>query len=68
MAERLFAVYPFGVECVCNECNEGRMIPTGMMLPSNPPQYPHKCSKEECGAEQNFTEKYPTIRWVNVPT
>lgn len=38
------------------------MRPAGIMLASNPPQFPHRCSK--CDAEQVFTEKYPTVRYA----
>ena len=41
-------VKTFLVECICDNCGEGKMKPTGTCLTSNPPQYPHVCDK--CGA------------------
>ncbi len=37
----------------CDECGEGFMERTGVVLTSNPPQYPHVCDK--CGTEKTFT-------------
>lgn len=45
------------VDYVCDECGYGHMLPSGMMLLSNPPKFPHECNK--CGATQTFNTKYP---------
>lgn len=50
------------VDYKCEECNKGYMRPTGLMLTSNPPKFPHKCNI--CDHEEIFYEKYPTIRYV----
>lgn len=43
----------------CATKGGGEFLPTGMMLASNPPQYPHKCNN--CGKEQTFYKRYPFI-------
>ena len=58
MAETKTEVKTYIVEYACDECNDGKLRPTGPMLAFNPPQYPHKCNL--CGAEKTFTNKrYP---------
>jgi len=52
------------VDYICDVCKEGKMIPTGMVLSSYPPQYPHVCNK--CGSTTNLKETYPTTRFVKV--
>ena len=65
MPERKFAIKPVGVDYACDECEEGVMFRHGeMMLMTDPIQIPHKCNK--CGAEKNFTEYYPTIRFERI--
>lgn len=59
MKEERFELKPFGVRYICN-CG-GEMVPTGQMLMSNPPQFPHEC--KECGESVNLIEKYPTVKW-----
>lgn len=51
-------VRPFRVLLMC-KCG-GEMTPTGLMLASNPPQYPHKC-EWGCGATVNERRTYPYI-------
>lgn len=41
----------------CDECKQGYMRPTGMMLTSNPAQYPHRCNK--CDHHKNYLVQYP---------
>lgn len=53
---------PVQVKYVCDVCGEGEYLPTGIMLTSNPPQFPHEC--DSCGDSQTFTEKYPTVRYA----
>jgi len=43
----------------CNQCLHGYMRPTGIVLISNPPQYPHKCNK--CNHTQTYGVQYPYI-------
>lgn len=50
------------VDYRCDKCDTGHMRPTGVMLLSNPPKFPHRCT--ECDALQTFTEKYPTIQYA----
>ena len=45
------------VDYVCDECGSGHMQPTGSILMSDPPQWPHACSN--CGTSQTFNTKYP---------
>lgn len=53
------------VNYICDNCEEGHMLPTGVCLPVNPPLYPHKCDK--CGAEMRFrATKYPHIIYENI--
>lgn len=60
MAEIEQEVKTFRVHYICDECGKGEMLPTGVMLASNPPQYPHECTK--CDATTRFTDKkYPTL-------
>lgn len=47
----------------CDECLEGEMLPTGTVLLSNPPKYPHKCTK--CGYEMTFSVQYPYVEYFN---
>lgn len=64
MSERTYAVRAVGVEYTCDECQAGVMEPTGVVLASYPPQWPHQC--DNCGATKNLWQKYPTIRWERV--
>ncbi|MFW6311365.1 MAG: hypothetical protein ACOC1K_03930 [Nanoarchaeota archaeon] len=43
----------------CPVCKEGWMRPTGVVLTTQPPQYPHKCNK--CNYEQTYQVRYPYI-------
>ena len=50
------------VELVCGSCNEGTMERDGVVLMSNPPHYPHRCT--ECGAEIHVTNIiYPYMEY-----
>ena len=55
-------IRPIEIDFTCDSCGEGKMRPTGVMLCSNPPQFPHTCIN--CGAEQTFREKYPMVRYA----
>lgn len=64
MGERVYEVKTVGVDCICDDCNIGTMEQTSVMLPSYPPQWPHKCNN--CGVIKNLWDKYPAIRWERV--
>ena len=59
MKEERFEIKPYGVRYLCN-CGQ-EMIPTGEILMSNPPRFPHKCNK--CETRADLEEKYPTVKW-----
>ena len=40
----------------------GEYFPSGEMLLTDPPKFPHVCNK--CGNVQNFNEKSPTIEYI----
>ena len=61
MSEKIYDTKVFEVDYACDNCNSGLMINSGTMLPSYPPQYPHKC--KHCGLTKNLLQKYPTIRY-----
>lgn len=60
-ATNVVKVVTVGMMCPCG----GKMVPTGVCLTSNPPQFPHVCAK--CGATTNVSYKvfYPEIRYVS---
>lgn len=62
MAEITTPAQAVVVDYQCDDCGEGKMIPTGVVLLSLPPQYPHTCNK--CGKQKSFRERYPTTRIV----
>lgn len=47
---------------LCDECQIGQMLPTGVVLTSYPEQYQHKCDK--CGHVEVFYKCYPVIDYV----
>lgn len=53
---------PMQVDYRCDKCGEGHYRPTGEILMSNPPQFPHACNK--CDHRATFTERYPTVRYA----
>lgn len=57
MPEKEFEVKTVGIDYVCDVCGVGTMSHTGIVLSSNPPQYPHKCWN--CGHEQTYYSRYP---------
>jgi hypothetical protein len=59
MKEERFEIKPYGVKYRC-DCG-GEMKPTGQMLMSDPPKWPHEC--KDCKAIANLTKKYPTVEW-----
>ena len=59
MPELKTEIKSYRVTFLCEECNEGDMVYTGMELTSNPPWYTHRCNK--CGEYKNFRRRYPGI-------
>lgn len=43
----------------CDTCQEGAMRSTGETLMSDPPQYPHTCTK--CGIKMILRLSYPHV-------
>ncbi len=66
MPERTYEVKTVGVDYECDACHAGTMQQTGIMLPSDPPWWRHKCSN--CGLVEDLRQKYPTVRWERVLT
>lgn len=56
MAEQKKGVKTFIVRYFCDNCNT-EVEPTGKVLSSNPPKYPHKCPG--CEATYTFGHRYP---------
>ena len=48
--------------CICG----GEFKGTGIVLASNPYQYPMQCDK--CGAGETRIESYPRVMWEEIPT
>lgn len=61
MPELSKEVRTYEVNYICDVCGKGKMRPTGAMLASNPPQYPHRCNV--CGAKNVFGRQYPQIAY-----
>lgn len=63
MPEREFQVEQYGVEYVCDSCKSGTMRPKpdSPMFLTSPLRFTHQCG--ECGAEQDLTDRYPTVRF-----
>lgn len=61
MAEREFKVETYGVDYVCDVCNEGIMVQEGKLkIDGENVSYPHRCVS--CGTLVNLPDKYPTVR------
>ncbi len=60
MPEQRFEVRNVGIDYICDTYGKGKMVSTGSILTSNPPQFPHKC--DNCEATKNLHERYPTFR------
>ena len=60
-------VKPVTVDYKCPNCETGYLRHSGMVLTSNPPQYPHHCNNDECDYAQTFTGKsYPYLDYEEV--
>lgn len=66
MKEKRIEVRTYVVRLMCDKCDGGEMLPTGVSLPSNPPQFPHKCNK--CGYEGApcIGRRYPRLEHEDV--
>ena len=64
MSEQITEVHTFLIHLICDECG-GKMLPTGIMLLSDPPIYPHKCNI--CNTSIEIREfKYPKTMYKEV--
>lgn len=54
-------VHTFEVDFKCPNCDAGYLRPTGTVLCSYPPIYPHKCNNITCDYVENFRVNYPHI-------
>lgn len=59
MAEKETELRTFRVKMFC-DCG-GEMKPTGMVLSSHPPQFPHQCSL--CGMRATYDKSYPHLEY-----
>jgi len=57
MSEKKQKIETYIVTYTCDLCKLGTMIPTGIVLMSNPPKYPHACGI--CKAEAVLAYRYP---------
>jgi len=52
------------VDYKCPKCNTGYLRPTGIVLCTYPPQYPHKCNNPKCDYGQTFPDaRYPYLEY-----
>jgi len=61
MAEVREYVEPIRLDFKCPECETGYLRPTGIVLSTFPPMYPHKCNNHDCTFGQTFNDIYPKI-------
>ena len=54
------------VDFKCPQCPDGHLRPTGTVLTSYPPQYPHMCDSVNCDYGQTFSLTYPYIDYVPI--
>lgn len=59
MSEVEQRVETYLVNYQCDSCGVGLMRDNGLMLPSNPPLYPHICDNSDCGDKKTFNQRYP---------
>lgn len=60
-------VKTFQVSHKCPVCDTGELKANGMMKPSNPPYYGHKCTNRECKHSEYILGKtYPRIETEEV--
>ncbi len=51
----------FQVDYKCPKCENGYLRSNGIVLTSDPPQYPHICNNEKCDHSETFKKIYPYI-------
>jgi len=47
------------IDYLCPKCEKGFLRPTGLVLNSYPPQYPHSCNNINCDYKETFNVCYP---------
>lgn len=58
MNESRHKVKTYQIKAHCDVCG-GDLLPTSVMLMSNPPKFPHKCNW--CNREEVLNDKYPKL-------
>lgn len=61
MAEIQTNLTAYQVDYVCDVCEEGFMV-SELVIPSDPPQYHHRCTNMKCQQTQTFPKSYPIIQ------
>ena len=60
-------VKPIRIDYLCPRCKTGYLRPSGTVLTTYPPMYPHTCNNEECDYGETFTDKsYPYLIWEEI--
>ena len=59
--EERFEVRTYEVEYYCDECQHGKMIPTGKVFMTHPPKYEHTC--DTCDLIKTFKKQYPVLMY-----
>lgn len=55
------------VDYLCPRCNKGYLRPTGMVLATYPPQFPHFCNNPDCDYTETFRDiRYPYIEYKKI--
>jgi DNA polymerase III alpha subunit (gram-positive type) len=53
------------VHYTCDECGVGELLPTGVVFPTYPMRYEHKC--DHCGAKETFSGRtYPRTEYHEI--
>ena len=63
--EEKFEAKVFWTHQRCDDCDNGYMKPTGTVLTTYPPIYPHRCDR--CGAVKSFSVSYPYMTYEHDP-
>jgi DNA-directed RNA polymerase subunit RPC12/RpoP len=64
MPEQTYEIKSIGVDYKCDFCGDGTMEQTGIFLPTDPPQWQHRCTR--CGHHMNMWQKYPNVRFERI--
>lgn len=59
--ERRQEVRTFETDYICDTCKIGSMRPTGNVLTTYPPIFPHQCNNNMCKEMASFNVAYPFI-------